>query len=115
MSLLSISPSAPSSPLRIGILDTASVPLPQTHAKYGNWSTICAQHLLAGADALGLPRDRLHISKWDVVNGFGDGLGGEYPALEDVDALLVTGSRACLAFSLLPRSPAQLQDPSSPC
>lgn len=82
--------------IRIAILDTASTPLPLARAKYGNWATISGNHLLAGADTLGLPRDRLQISKWDVVNGYGEGLGGEYPALEDVDVLLITGSRSFL-------------------
>lgn len=90
-------------PLRLAILDTASVPLPQAHAKYGAWSAISTKHLLAGADALGLSRDRLQISRWDVINGYGDQLGGDYPALEDVDVLLITGSREfCLLIIYSP-------------
>lgn len=88
-------------PIRIGILDTASTPLPKAHAKYGNWATIIEQHLFSGADALGLSRDHLRISKWDVVNGHGKGLGGIYPRLEDIDVVLITGSR-WFAPSLLP-------------
>ena len=86
-------------PLRIGILDAASTLLPKAHAKYGNWATIFEQHLLSGADALGLSRDCLHISKWDVVGGLRDGSGGIYPRLEDVDAVLITGSRWFTLFN----------------
>lgn len=55
--------------------------------------------LHAGADTFGWPRDRLKIRSWDVV-GNRSGENGEeekgFPALGDVDAVLVSGSREFL-------------------
>ena len=104
MSLINTVSADSSIPVRIGILDAASVLLPNAHNKYGNWATIFEQHLFSGTDALGLSRDHLHISKWDVVNGLGEGLGGTYPRLENVDAVLITGSR-WLPFNTCPSQP----------
>ena len=94
-----------SPPLRIAILE-ADVPLDQARARYGSYGGIFAALLYAAADAAAVPRARLRITGWDVVNegaaeGAEEDMGGEwgwtrrkgYPGLEEVDAVLITGSR----------------------
>lgn len=81
-----MSSSPPIKPFRIAIL-VADHGFPRYNGYLGLWTNI----LHAGADALGWPRDRLQISAWDVVTARGDSIG-EYPRLEDVDAILITGS-----------------------
>lgn len=52
--------------------------------------------LETGAEALGWkPQRDLSIESWDVVSVRGVQVG-EYPRVEDIDAVLVTGSRECL-------------------
>lgn len=93
----------PSFPIRIAILE-ADVPIGAARAKYGSYGGVFTSLLHKAADASDLPRERLHITGWDVVNPDGGGdedMGGEwawkrrsgYPGLGDVDAVLVTGSR----------------------
>ncbi|CAD6567474.1 MAG: hypothetical protein ASARMPRED_000858 [Alectoria sarmentosa] len=96
---------APSS-IRIAILE-ADVPIGQTRARYGSYGGVFTSLLHKAADASNLPRERLEISGWDVVNSEGategeeEEMGGEwrwrrkkgYPRMEDVDAVLITGSR----------------------
>ncbi|KAL1967995.1 hypothetical protein VTN77DRAFT_2412 [Rasamsonia byssochlamydoides] len=78
-------------PLRIAILE-CDTPLENTKNKYGGYGGVFEALLKASAAALGQP-DRLdpekdlQLSKWDVVNG------EKYPNLEDIDAILITGSR----------------------
>lgn len=72
--------------LRLAILE-CDTPLPHTRAKYGSYSGVFTSLLHAGAEALGLPRDDIRITRWDVVKT------GEYPDLADVDAVLITGSK----------------------
>ena len=76
----------PPSPLRVAVLE-ADVPLPRILEIHGTYGDIFASLLHRAADTLELPRDQLQISKWDVMTKM------EYPALEDVDAVLITGSR----------------------
>lgn len=73
-------------PIRIAILE-CDTPLAQTKTKYGGYGGVFTALLHSAADALHLPRDNLNITKWDVVNGV-----GEYPELDDIDAILITGS-----------------------
>ena len=95
------------SPVRIAILE-ADVPIGQTRARYGSYGGVFTSLLHKAADASNLPRERLEISGWDVVNSEGattegeeEEMGGEwrwrrkkgYPRMEDVDAVLITGSR----------------------
>ncbi|KOS20370.1 putative glutamine amidotransferase-like protein [Escovopsis weberi] len=83
-------------PIRLAILE-ADVTQPGTREKVGLYRDVFAA-LLAKATA---PQDLsavLDIRAYDVVgNGDGNGdaaaAGPEYPALEDIDALLITGSR----------------------
>jgi hypothetical protein len=83
-------------PLRIAVLE-CDTPLDNTKAKYGGYGGVFEALLKSSAAALEQPTrldpDRdLQISKWDVVNG------QDYPRLEDIDAILITGSSTCSAF-----------------
>ena len=105
-----------SSSIRIAILE-ADIPIGTTRAKYGSYGGVFTSLLHKAADASNIPRQRLDISAWDVINSEGakegelEYMGGEfdmqrtkgYPKLEDVDAVLITGSRTwapspCNAF-----------------
>lgn len=83
-------------PIRIAVLEADHV-LPQTRAKYGGYTGLYTMLLHAGADALGWPRDKLQISKWDIIQR-GAELSEEevekieYPQLEAIDAILISGS-----------------------
>lgn len=80
-------------PLRIAVLET-DTPLENTNKKYGGYGGVFEALLKTSAAALGGQPDKLdperdlQISKWDVVNG------DKYPELEDIDAILITGSSA---------------------
>ena len=72
-------------PLRIAVLECDTL-------KYGGYGRVFKTLLEAGADALQMPdvvssNGGLEISKWDVVNE------QKYPALENIDAILISGSR----------------------
>jgi hypothetical protein len=78
-------------PIRIAVLE-CDTPMDAVKAKYGTYGDVFTRLLQSGADALGMPEvvssnKGLEISKWDVVNK------QEYPELEDIDAILMTGSR----------------------
>lgn len=77
-------------PLRIAILE-CDTPQPGTRAKYGGYGGVFTALLKAGADALGHPgltsNSGLALSIFDVVDK------QEYPSLEDIDAILMTGSK----------------------
>ena len=72
-------------PLRIAVLE-CDTPLTRTQAKYGGYGGVFTSLLTAAAEELGLPTVALNISNWDVVSR------QEYPRLEDVDGVLLTGS-----------------------
>jgi len=111
----------PPTPIRLAILE-ADVPLGATRAKYGSYGAVFASLFHKACDASNVPRERLQISGWDVVgfDGRGEGegnregqgeggkegegwedMGGEWgwrrrrglPRKEEVDAVLVSGSR----------------------
>lgn len=77
-------------PLRIAVLE-CDTPAGSLDAKYNGYYGVFSLLLRESAEALRQP-DRLDpqagfdISRWDVVTK------QEYPNLEDVDALLLTGS-----------------------
>jgi hypothetical protein len=76
-------------PLRIAILE-CDTPFPNTAAKYGGYGGLFEKLLKSGARALGKPDTErgLQISKHQIQ------LDPEnYPKLEDIDAILITGSR----------------------
>ena len=76
-------------PLRIAILE-CDTPVPNVQRKYGGYGPIFKSLLERGADALGEPdlissKQGMDITYFDVVQQ-------EYPKLEDIDAVLLTGS-----------------------
>ena len=80
----------PDLPLRIAILE-CDTPLDATRATYGSYGGVFIALLKAGADALSYPglssTSGLSISTYDVVTA------QTYPVLDDIDAILITGSR----------------------
>lgn len=89
-------------PLRIAVLE-CDTPLPNTHAKYGGYGGVFESLLRASAKKLNddngpyqLDPDRdLQISKWNIVDE------DKYPNLEDIDAILISGSSALISYSKL--------------
>jgi hypothetical protein len=77
-------------PVRLAILE-CDTPLPNTKAKYGGYGGVFEKLLNSGARALGRPDSEvgLQISKYDVVSDLEN-----YPKLDDIDAILITGSSA---------------------
>jgi GMP synthase-like glutamine amidotransferase len=76
-------------PLRLAILE-ADTPQPQTNARYGGYGGVFTALLTAAAgDAPDALASKLKITAHDVVNE----PDTAYPSLDDVDALLITGSR----------------------
>lgn len=80
----------PSLPLRIAILE-CDTPQPGTNAKYNGYGGVFTSLLHAAADALSYPNlsssSGLSLSVFDVVNA------PSYPSLNDIDAILITGSK----------------------
>lgn len=76
-------------PLRIAVLE-CDTPLDNTRAKYGGYGGVFEQLLKRGADALKSPglsaKEGLDIKKYNVEH---DEI---YPELDDIDAILITGS-----------------------
>lgn len=83
---LSSSPSPPTAPLRIGVLEADPV-----YPEHGGYCGLYTSILQAAAVSLGWPRDRLEMSAWDVFN-VKEGHVGGYPKLEELDAVLISGS-----------------------
>lgn len=77
-------------PIRIAVLECGK-PAKQSDLKYGGYHGIFTNILQHCAEVLGQP-DKLdpqtgfELSRWDVVKE------QTYPALEDIDAVLLTGS-----------------------
>ena len=84
-------------PLRIAILE-CDTPLDGTRTKYGGYGGVFKALLEAGAQAVreadpsiattkSQEEELLKLNYWDVVNK------KDYPALDEIDAVLLTGSR----------------------
>ncbi|KAE8391972.1 class I glutamine amidotransferase-like protein [Aspergillus alliaceus] len=76
-------------PLRIAILE-CDTPVENVDTKYRGYHGVFSLLLRESAKALGGsidPETGLDLTRWDVVHA------QEYPKLEDVDALLLTGSK----------------------
>jgi Glutamine amidotransferase class-I len=77
-------------PIRIAILECDTL-LPPIRAKYGGYGGLFKGLLSVGADALNHPNlsseHGLSLTNWDVVEA------QEYPLLDDIDAILISGSR----------------------
>lgn len=93
MNPLSSSPLPPKTPIRIAVLEAD-----QAHAHYGGYTGLYTGLLHKGADSFGWPqRDKLQISRWDIIQR-GAELSEqevekiEYPQLEDIDAIIISGS-----------------------
>lgn len=78
----------PSLPIRIAILE-CDTPLTNTRAEYGGYGGVFKSLLTAGTAVLNPPLapSDLSFSIFDVVTG------QEYPKLDDIDAVLITGSK----------------------
>lgn len=89
---------ASSSPLRIAILE-CDTPIGKTKEKYGGYGNLFKELLHNGAKEVrekdGVEVPELDVRKYDVVNE------EAYPKLEDVDAVLLSGSRECFSFSFV--------------
>lgn len=72
--------------VRLAILE-CDTPLTKTREKYGGYGGVFTALMYAGADAMDTPHSDLEISSWDIVNHM-----DKYPSLDDVDAILITGS-----------------------
>lgn len=87
-------------PLRIAILE-CDTPLAATLKRYGGYGGVFKELLNSGNEALAQTMDtqpvELDITTWDVVNE------ERYPNLEDIDAVLMTGSRKLHFSHLLSR------------
>ncbi|KAL1953312.1 hypothetical protein VTO42DRAFT_3019 [Malbranchea cinnamomea] len=78
-------------PLRIAVLE-CDVPLTQTRAKYGGYGGLFETLLRSAAETLNQPdivhpQDGLEVTKWNIVDD------DKYPSLDDVDGILLTGSK----------------------
>ena len=78
-------------PIRLAILE-ADTSLDQTRAKYGGYGGVFKALLKADAEDLGDPdvidsQSGLDVSLWHVENN-----SGAFPKIEDIDAILITGS-----------------------
>jgi len=85
-------------PLRIAILE-CDTPVPDTDKKYGGYGGVFTALLKSSADSLRQPglssTEGLVLSAYDVVTK------QEYPRLEDVDAVLLSGSSTQCDISCL--------------
>jgi hypothetical protein len=80
----------PKPPLRIAILE-CDTPLPKTKEIYGGYGGVFENLLKRGAQALDEPsldpEAGFRITKYQVVD-----IPSHYPSLDDIDAILITGS-----------------------
>lgn len=78
-------------PLRIAILE-CDTPLEKTKAKYGGYGGVFKQLLERGADKLGHPglssKEGMELTTFNVENN-----SGIFPKMEDIDAIVLSGSR----------------------
>lgn len=80
-------------PLRIAILE-CDPPLKNTHSQYNGYREVFQALLESSVKTLNqpdqlIPENGLDISGWDIYRS------QEYPKLEDIDAVLLTGSSSC--------------------
>ena len=86
-------------PFRIAVL-VCDVPLEQTKERFGGYGGMFDVLLQRSVGTLNRPdlidpNSGLDIQKWDIVNG------DQYPKLEDIDAILITGSSMSFPLSRL--------------
>ncbi|KAK2759448.1 hypothetical protein FQN54_002926 [Arachnomyces sp. PD_36] len=74
-------------PLRIAVFECGKA-APGVKAKYGGYGGLFESHLMAAAKlSNNLAKEDLVVTKWDVK-------AREYPKLEDIDAVLMSGSNS---------------------
>ena len=101
-------------PIRIAVLE-CDTPIGKTKEKYGGYGNLFKELLENGAkkyaEANSGKVPELDISKFDVVNT------EHYPSLDDVDAVLLTGSSTSLQPKTPPRLPPQelIEMADQPC
>lgn len=83
-------------PLRIAILE-CDTPLRKTHSQYNGYREVFQALLDSSVKTLNHPdqlilENGLEVSGWDVYRS------QEYPRLEDIDAVLLTGSSSCTHY-----------------
>jgi hypothetical protein len=78
-----------SSPLRIAILE-CDEPIGETKRKYGSFGNLF--HLLFAAGVVRLQRDSSREGPEIVESSYDVRLGRNYPLLDDIDAVVLTGS-----------------------
>jgi hypothetical protein len=79
-------------PLRIAILE-CDTPPPAVVEKFGRYDRVFTRLLESAAEGLGLsPKQDLELSSYDVVTA------QEYPDLEGIDAVLISGSSMYYTF-----------------
>jgi hypothetical protein len=76
--------------IRLAILE-ADHANPQMAKKYGRYGGVFCSFLEAASARLGLEDGELDITLWDIARL------KVYPSLEDIDAILITGSRRFLS------------------
>jgi hypothetical protein len=81
------------SAIRLAVLE-CDTPLPNTKARYQRYGTVFEHLLRAGAKSLGRPEQaQLIVSKHQIEID-----PENYPDLDDIDAILITGSRTFLVI-----------------
>ncbi|KAL8709024.1 MAG: hypothetical protein Q9225_007514, partial [Loekoesia sp. 1 TL-2023] len=70
---------------RIAILECDPLTAP-IRAKYGSYGGVVTAFLRAGAGSIHLPLEELVLSIWNVYED------QSYPSLEEIDAVVITGS-----------------------
>ncbi|CAM1503293.1 Fc.00g080690.m01.CDS01 [Cosmosporella sp. VM-42] len=79
--------STTAAPLRLAILE-ADTPQPNTRDKFGGYTGVFTALLTSAAGSAAALAEQVTITGYDVVNDL-----NSYPALADIDAILITGSR----------------------
>lgn len=80
--------------LRIAIL-TCDTPVPEANRRHNGYGGLFTSLLESSATANGLdPECDLEVTVFDIVDG------DQYPNLEDIDAILLTGSSEFCEFDL---------------
>jgi hypothetical protein len=73
-------------PFRLAVLE-CDEPIPEVKEVYGSYGDMFERQLQVNIINQGLDSSNLLVSKWDVVDK------QSYPRLDDIDAVLLTGSR----------------------
>jgi hypothetical protein len=90
-------------PLRIAVLK-CDIPVPEVNRRYNGYGGVFRRLLKSSASALNTekldPESGLEITEYDVVDD------DKYPNLEDIDAVLLTGSSTSTPTGRLVQNPS---------